>query len=85
MNTETLSYIMYTNDYGERFTRYRKDSLIAISDNKDLCDDPYQFGYVTGFEGKDFRCPYDCFSLEFFQYENGYLDGKFEHLEKVNK
>ena len=53
--------------------------------NNESCDNPYQFGHITGFEGKDFHCPYDCFSLEFFQYENGYLNGKFEQMEKVNK
>lgn len=82
MNAEYLTFVTYTNSYGEQITECENITNVAVTDNKDSCDNPYRFGYAMGFEGKDFRCPYECFSSDFFWYERGYDEGKSK-LEKV--
>ena len=44
--------------------------------NKEVCDNPYEYGYETGLSNKPFYCEYDCFSIAYMDYEKGYFEGQ---------
>jgi hypothetical protein len=50
--------------------------------NKAVCDNAYTHGYETGLSNKPFYCEYNCFSIDYMDYEKGYFEGRLKFNEK---